>query len=121
MSKSTRKQSSEFKIAEEILDNLQVRNFQIVISGKLCDAFVMKHDGNFFAYLNECKHLPVPLDMYAATVFNTSKTAFQCHQHGAVYDFQTGLCTEGPCKGATLTALAIEKRGNYLIISPKEV
>lgn len=105
------------RIAEEVLDDMQVRLFKIRFRGKSADAFLINKGGQFHAYINECKHLPVPLDLNAPTVLNSAGTMFQCHQHGAVYEIETGICTDGPCKGAKLTKLHIEKKGKHLVIS----
>jgi nitrite reductase/ring-hydroxylating ferredoxin subunit len=117
MSKSKNDKSAVVKVAEELLDHLQVRFFQIQVDGKICDAFLIRREENFFSYVNECKHLPVPLDLNAGSVLNSSQTSFQCHQHGALYDIETGLCTEGPCKGASLRKLQVRKSGKHLVIS----
>ena len=37
--------------------------------------------------------------------------ALVCVRHGARYRPDTGECLGGPCRGARLTALALEERG----------
>lgn len=57
------------------------------------------------AYLNRCKHVPVPLDGGTRDVFDTTKRFLLCGTHGALYDRGSGLCVSGPCRGQSLLAL----------------
>jgi nitrite reductase/ring-hydroxylating ferredoxin subunit len=41
---------------------------------------------------------------------------FLCTTHGAQFRLHDGLCTTGPCKGKSLTALAIERDGEDLLL-----
>lgn len=62
-------------------------------------------DGTPRAYLNVCRHLPVPLDGGTREFFDYAGTALLCGTHGALYDLSTGYCYDGPCVGASLEAL----------------
>lgn len=59
------------------------------------------------AYLNRCKHLPVPLDGASRDFFDATKRYLICGTHGALYERATGFCVSGPCRGKTLTAIEI--------------
>jgi nitrite reductase/ring-hydroxylating ferredoxin subunit len=69
------------------------------------------------AYLNECRHLPVPLDA-ASRVFLV-QGLLQCATHGARYRVRDGMCVAGPCRGLALFALELRIEGDdlYLIES----
>jgi nitrite reductase/ring-hydroxylating ferredoxin subunit len=58
------------------------------------------------AYLNLCRHLPVPLD--AASRQFLARGQLQCLTHGARYRLEDGLCVFGPCRGASLFALELQ-------------
>ncbi|HET6340424.1 MAG TPA: Rieske (2Fe-2S) protein [Polyangiales bacterium] len=58
------------------------------------------------AYLNQCRHLPIPLDAGSRDFF--FKGELQCSTHGARYRLRDGMCVAGPCRGAALAALPIE-------------
>jgi nitrite reductase/ring-hydroxylating ferredoxin subunit len=57
------------------------------------------------AYLNLCRHLPVPLD--AASRQFLAGGHLQCLTHGARYRLEDGLCVIGPCRGESLIALEL--------------
>ena len=57
------------------------------------------------AYWNICQHLPIPLDGGAMTL--PEGEALVCITHGARYRPQDGLCTAGPCEGASLEPVPI--------------
>jgi nitrite reductase/ring-hydroxylating ferredoxin subunit len=57
------------------------------------------------AYLNLCRHLPVPLD--AASRQFLAGGHLQCLTHGARYRLEDGLCVRGPCRGESLIALEL--------------
>jgi len=59
------------------------------------------------AYLNECKHLPIPLDAGSRQFFDPGKTALMCGTHGALFRLEDGRCFAGPCRGDSLRALEI--------------
>jgi nitrite reductase/ring-hydroxylating ferredoxin subunit len=58
------------------------------------------------AYLNQCRHLPIPLDAGSRDFFFAGE--LQCATHGARYRLRDGMCVTGPCRGAALAALPIE-------------
>jgi nitrite reductase/ring-hydroxylating ferredoxin subunit len=39
---------------------------------------------------------------------NAAGTLITCHAHGALFLPDTGLCIQGPCRGQSLTGLAME-------------
>jgi nitrite reductase/ring-hydroxylating ferredoxin subunit len=43
----------------------------------------------------------------------------RCYTHGALYEFATGLCIDGPCKGESLYRLPVRvDRGEVLVACP---
>jgi nitrite reductase/ring-hydroxylating ferredoxin subunit len=72
----------------------------------LCDATETLH-----AYLNECRHLPIPLDAGSGQVWNIERTHLLCSTHGAMYRPDDGLCVAGPCAGASLLRLDVAIEG----------
>lgn len=81
------------------------------------------------AYLNRCRHLPIPLSFirpkgHADTPYEVShevltrdNQALECKTHGARYRLDDGMCFEGPCTGRALLALelVVEEDALYLI------
>lgn len=64
-------------------------------------------DGEPRAYVNECQHLPVPLDGGSREFMNRAGTHLMCGTHGALYRLEDGYCTEGPCEGGSLERLPL--------------
>ncbi len=88
--------------------------FRIVLDGVDRDAFAVRWRDRVFAYVNSCRHESLPLDFGDAHFFDEGFHALVCCHHGARYAPDTGRCVEGPCEGASLTALAVEERGGVL-------
>jgi nitrite reductase/ring-hydroxylating ferredoxin subunit len=63
--------------------------------------------GRWRAYLNECRHRALPLDLGAPSPMSDDGTHLLCHQHGALYRLDDGLCVVGPCAGERLTPVAV--------------
>jgi nitrite reductase/ring-hydroxylating ferredoxin subunit len=57
------------------------------------------------AYLNLCRHLPVPLSVSRQSLKDGH---LQCLTHGARYRLEDGLCVIGPCRGQALLSLELE-------------
>lgn len=66
------------------------------------------------AYLNLCRHLPIPLDSGSRRFL--SDGLLQCATHGARYRRSDGLCIAGPCRGASLYVLATEVEAGLLFV-----
>lgn len=96
--------------------DLEVRSFEARLHGKIAQGLVVKKGGRYFAYRNLCKHLPVTLDLEDDGFFTHDKASLQCHMHGAVYEIETGLCTEGPCQGARLDECEVVEEETRLVI-----
>lgn len=108
------------KVSKKKFDDLSAKTFSVKIKGKVVKGFVTKKNGEYYAYLNLCKHLPVTLDLNDGNFFTFDKTQLQCHMHGAMYEIETGFCTAGPCQGARLDALTFEEDEHHLMITVPE-
>ncbi len=88
--------------------------FTIRLDGVERDAFAVRWRGGVHAYVNSCRHQARNLDFDDAHFFDDACDALVCCHHGARYRPDTGACIEGPCEGASLTALAVEEREGAL-------
>lgn len=68
--------------------------------------FAIRFDGAVRAYVNRCPHLGVELDWEPGEFFDEPRLYLVCSTHGAVFEPDTGLCVGGPCRGASLEAIA---------------
>jgi nitrite reductase/ring-hydroxylating ferredoxin subunit len=88
--------------------------FSIVLEGVSREAFAIRFRGAIHGYVNQCRHENLQLDFGDARFFDDAFDALVCCHHGARYAPESGLCTEGPCRGARLTRLQFEQRGGEL-------
>lgn len=79
-------------------------------------AFAVRYDGKIYAYVNRCAHVPVELDWMDGAFFDYSKLYLICSTHGAMYLPHTGVCVQGPCRGKSLQAVAIEEHDGQVFL-----
>ena len=64
-------------------------------------------DGELTAWRNVCPHQGRSMN-WAPDKFLFSKSGhLVCCHHGASFDLSDGVCVDGPCKGAALTAVPV--------------
>lgn len=81
------------------------------------EALVLRDErGEVRAFRNLCKHLPILLDAGSRRYLTPDGAALFCATHGARYRLEDGLCVYGPCKGASLDAVRIEREGDALFV-----
>jgi nitrite reductase/ring-hydroxylating ferredoxin subunit len=83
--------------------------FQVEHNAHIAPAFAMRHAGRVFAYLNRCAHKLVELDWQQGEFFDAARRYLVCATHGALYDPASGVCVDGPCRGAALTAVPVRE------------
>ena len=86
-------------------------------AGAPVGGFVVNHDGRHYAYVNRCPHAGTALDRQRDRFFSDDGRLLACGTHGAVFAPETGVCVEGPCPGARLEALHVERDGDDLIVT----
>ncbi len=91
--------------------------FRLHRNGKAVDGFVVNHAGCHHAYVNRCPHAGTPLDLWPNEFLSEDGQHLVCATHGAIFGPDTGACLEGPCPGARLERLPIERDGEHLVIS----
>lgn len=94
----------------------ETRTFDYPRNGRTAQGFLIRYRDGFHAYLNQCCHWPVPLDMGDGDFYYAPADRILCKTHGAAYRLDNGLCEYGPCVGASLEALAVENRGDHALI-----
>lgn len=76
--------------------------------------FVVKRDGQYFAYRNNCPHLGVELNWLEHQFLDSDDALIQCATHGALFVIENGECVAGPCLGDALEPVAICERDGEL-------
>ena len=96
-----------------------VKKFWLICQKYRLDGLLINDQGNFCAYVNRCRHMATPLDFVRDEFLSDDGRYLRCYTHGALYEFATGLCIEGPCKGESLYRLPVRiDRGEVLVGCP---
>lgn len=103
----------------EELPSGRVKKFRLICGKYRIDCFVVNHRGEFRAYVNSCRHMTTPLDFVRYRFFTEDGRHLVCATHGALYEPDTGLCVDGPCRGLSLHGLpVVVERGEIIVRCP---
>ena len=91
--------------------------FPLSWRGAKVEGFVVNFEGRYHAYVNRCAHAGTPLDWWPNEFFTEDGRYLICATHGAVFGPDTGICIEGPCPGARLEPLRVERDGESLVVT----
>ena len=59
---------------------------------------VRTHANGYFGYVNSCPHEGIWLNFGAGNFFTPDRAFLKCGRHGSIFEIETGLCIDGPCK-----------------------
>jgi nitrite reductase/ring-hydroxylating ferredoxin subunit len=76
--------------------------------GGFTGLFGVRRDDQIMIYVNACPHLGVPLDWAPDRFLSTDGRHIVCSMHGALFEFGTGFCLQGPCAGDRLEVVPFE-------------
>ncbi|HEX2933061.1 MAG TPA: Rieske 2Fe-2S domain-containing protein [Candidatus Binatia bacterium] len=97
-----------------------VKKFWLICQKYRLDGFLVNDQGSYHAYINRCRHMATPLDFVRDEFVSDDGQFLRCYTHGALYEFSTGLCVDGPCKGESLYRLPVRiDRGEVLVGCPE--
>ena len=97
-----------------------VKKFWLICQKYRIDGFLVNDRGQFHAYVNRCRHMPTPLDFIRDQFLSEDGRHLMCYTHGALYEFASGVCIAGPCKGEALYRLPVRvEAGEVLVGCPK--
>jgi nitrite reductase/ring-hydroxylating ferredoxin subunit len=81
--------------------------------------FVVREGREAFAYLNACPHLGTPLDWGGfdgeGSFVSADSGNILCATHGAEFRFADGFCLAGPCAGASLQPVRLDRDADGLL------
>jgi nitrite reductase/ring-hydroxylating ferredoxin subunit len=96
--------------AEEIAPG-QSCKFVLPVEGADEECFLINFHGEFHAYINRCRHIPIPMDWVDNHFFDEGGRYLMCQTHGALFQPDSGECLAGPAGSC----------GKYLFRIPLEV
>lgn len=80
------------------------------------EGFVLCHHGNLLAFINECPHWAVELDLGDGHFYDPELDRIYCKNHGALFVLPNGECETGPCLGRSLTRLDLSVDGSDVVV-----
>jgi nitrite reductase/ring-hydroxylating ferredoxin subunit len=81
---------------------------------------VRDHTG-VYVFLNRCPHLGVPLQWHDDRFLDEHGAFIRCASHGALFERDTGLCVQGPCRGDSLWQIECRIEDDIVIIDESEL
>lgn len=103
--------------SNDLADGRDGVRFEMRLNGQTIPAFVVRHQGRAYAYLNRCGHVPVEIDWQQGKFFDHSGLYLICATHGALYEPDSGRCLAGRCAGKGLKSLAVTEHDGGIYIS----
>lgn len=96
------------------------KKFRLNCRRSTVEAVLVNYQGNLYAYVNRCRHIPISMDWVDNQFFAEDGRYLICANHGATYEPATGECVWGPCFGAFLQGVPLEiSRGKILAYCPE--
>ncbi len=96
----------------------ETRTFPLVEGEKTLEGFLLRRGGQWFAFLNECPHWCVELDLGDGHFYDEELDRIYCKNHGALFVLPSGACETGPCLGLRLTQYSTRVIGEDVIVGP---
>jgi nitrite reductase/ring-hydroxylating ferredoxin subunit len=96
--------------------------FMLPIRGADEECFLINFGGEFFAYVNRCRHVPMAMDWVDNQFFAEEGRYLMCQTHNAYYEPQSGECIAGPASacGKFLYRVPLEIKDGIAYASPPE-
>ncbi len=72
-------------------------------------------------FLNRCPHLGVPLQWQENRFLDEEGVFIRCASHGALFERDSGLCVQGPCRGEHLWQIDCRIEDDAVFIDEAEL
>jgi nitrite reductase/ring-hydroxylating ferredoxin subunit len=98
------------------------RKFLLPIRDADEECFLINYEGQFHAYVNRCRHVPIAMDWVDNQFFAEQGRYLMCQTHNAYYQPDSGECIAGPpgtC-GKFLYRVPLEVIGGVIYATPPE-
>jgi nitrite reductase/ring-hydroxylating ferredoxin subunit len=81
--------------------------------------FIVRTTNGVAAYVNYCPHAGHPLNLRPNRFLTPDRALILCCSHGALFARDDGLCIAGPCAGQSLTRIAVDVIGGFVMLAPE--
>ncbi|MDP3743186.1 MAG: Rieske 2Fe-2S domain-containing protein [Methylotenera sp.] len=105
----------------DLIDGGKGIRFALPALGEFVTGFVVRFQGEPYAYVNQCAHVSVELDWVEGDFFTAQQDFLICSTHGAHYRPDNGFCVMGPCKGKSLKSIKVIEQNQKIIINAASV
>jgi nitrite reductase/ring-hydroxylating ferredoxin subunit len=75
---------------------------------------LLRRGDTVWAYLNRCPHFSLPLNYEPQQFVTLDAEVIMCAHHAAFFRFDDGVCFDGPCMGASLEAIPLQRVADSL-------
>jgi nitrite reductase/ring-hydroxylating ferredoxin subunit len=93
----------------------ETKKFLLQCDGEEIEAFLLNYGGEYHAYVNRCRHVPMSLDWVENRFFTEDGRFVQCATHGAYYRPESGECVAGPPCGKTLVRVPLRVEDGTIV------
>lgn len=93
----------------------QTKKFFLQVDGRDVECFAVNYDGQLFAYVNRCRHVPMTMDWVENQFLTEDGRYILCATHGAAYEPNTGECVFGPPCGKFLDRVPLTVENDRVI------
>ncbi len=96
--------------------------FMLPVRGTDEECFLINFRGNYHAYVNRCRHVPMAMDWIDNQFFAEHGRYLMCQTHNAYYEPSTGECIAGPptACGKSLYRVPLEIDDGVIFARPPE-
>ena len=96
--------------------------FMLPIRGADEECFVINFRGQYHAYVNRCRHVPMAMDWIENQFFAEQDRYLMCQTHNAYFEPASGECIAGPPSacGKFLYRVPLEIEGGFIYAHPPE-
>jgi len=99
----------------------KTKKFFLQIAEREVECFIVNFEGQLFAYVNRCRHVPMTMDWVENQFLTEDGRYILCATHGAAYEPQSGECVFGPPCGKFLDRVPLTvEDGQVIAHSPIE-
>ena len=98
----------------------QSLKFMLPIRGADEECFLINFNGEFHAYVNRCRHVPMAMDWVDNQFFTDEGNYLMCQTHNAYYAPISGECVAGPPSacGKLLYRVPLEVKDGVIYARP---